>query len=90
MHKIELKKFNGDVEDYLSFGSQFQKIQEDKCISVSNKFRYLIQSVAPNSKASRVVESFPATSANYQQATHQINEGVGWEDLLVQVCIRDL
>lgn len=43
-----------------------------------------------NSKAARVMETFVAMVANYQQAIHQIQERFGREDLLVQVYICDL
>lgn len=88
--KIELKKFNGDIKDYLSFWSQIQKIHEDKSVSDSDKFQYLIQTVIPNSKDTKVVESCLATAANYQQAINRIQEIFGIEDLLVQVYLWNL
>ncbi|GBN28278.1 hypothetical protein AVEN_260536-1 [Araneus ventricosus] len=36
--KIELKKFNGDAKDYLTFWSQFRKIHEDSSIPNEDKF----------------------------------------------------
>ncbi|GBN25049.1 hypothetical protein AVEN_206250-1 [Araneus ventricosus] len=64
--KIELKKFDGDSKDYLTFWSQFRKIHEDASIPIEDKFQYLLQAVVPKSKAAPVVESFPATADNYQ------------------------
>ncbi|GFV26005.1 DUF1758 domain-containing protein [Trichonephila clavipes] len=63
--KIELKKFNGEAKEYLTFWSQFQKIHEDREIAAEDKMQYLLQSVEPGSKAERLVLSFPATAANY-------------------------
>ncbi|GBM08975.1 hypothetical protein AVEN_57503-1 [Araneus ventricosus] len=63
--KIELKKFDGDAKDYLTFWSQFRKIHEDSSIPNEDKCQYLLQAVVPKSKAARVVESFPATEDNY-------------------------
>ncbi|GBN01199.1 hypothetical protein AVEN_82041-1 [Araneus ventricosus] len=88
--KIELKKFDGDAKNYLSFWSQFRKIHEDSSIPNEDKFQYLLQAVVPKSKAARVVESFPATADNYQKAISQLQERFGRNDLLVQIYVRDL
>ncbi|GBO37162.1 hypothetical protein AVEN_174869-1 [Araneus ventricosus] len=88
--KIELKKFDGDSKNYLSFWSQFRKIHEDSSIPNEDKFQYLLQAVVPKSKAARVVESFPATADNYQRAISQLQERFGRNDLLVQMYVRDL
>ncbi|GBM66298.1 hypothetical protein AVEN_242469-1 [Araneus ventricosus] len=88
--KIELKKFDGDAKNYLTFWSQFRKIHEDSSISNEDKFQYLLQAVVPESKAARVVESFPATANNYPKAISQLQERFGRDDLLVQIYVRDL
>ncbi|GBM52642.1 hypothetical protein AVEN_43855-1 [Araneus ventricosus] len=88
--KIELKKFDGDAKNYLTFWSQFRKIHEDSSIPNEDKFQYLLQAVVPNSKAARVVESFPTTADNYQKAISQLQERFGRNDLLVQIYVRDL
>ncbi|GFY42640.1 uncharacterized protein TNIN_383241 [Trichonephila inaurata madagascariensis] len=88
--KLELKKFDGDAKDYLSFWSQFQKIHDDRSIPEEDKMQYLIASVEPNSKAERLVQSFPATTSNYAEAVAQLKERFGREDLLVQIYVRDL
>ncbi|KAF2891198.1 hypothetical protein ILUMI_14975, partial [Ignelater luminosus] len=49
--KIELKKFGGDLKDWLQFWSQFKNIHEDKSITTEDKFQYLIQAMIPNSRA---------------------------------------
>ncbi|GFU22780.1 uncharacterized protein TNCV_829851 [Trichonephila clavipes] len=88
--KIELKKFNGEAKEYLTFWSQFQKIHEDRGIAAEDKMQYLLQSMEPGSKAERLVLSFPATAANYPKAIDQLKERFGREDLLVQIYVRDL
>ncbi|GBN70456.1 hypothetical protein AVEN_228019-1 [Araneus ventricosus] len=88
--KIELKKFDGDAKDYLTFWSQFRKIHEDSSIPNEDKFQYLLQTVVPESKASRVIESFPATADNYPKAISQLQERFGRDDILVQKYVRDL
>ncbi|GFT56979.1 uncharacterized protein TNCV_189771 [Trichonephila clavipes] len=88
--KIELKKFNGEAKEYLTFWSQFQKIHEDRGIAAEDKMQYLLQSMEPGSKAERLILSFPATAANYPKAIDQLKERFGREDLLVQIYVRDL
>ncbi|KAF8763121.1 hypothetical protein HNY73_021336 [Argiope bruennichi] len=90
LQKLELKKFSGDAKEYLTFWSQFKKIDEDASIPNEDKFQYLLQAVVPKTKAARVVESFPATAENYPKAIAQLKERFGREDLLVQIYVRDL
>ncbi|GFY65962.1 uncharacterized protein TNIN_378391 [Trichonephila inaurata madagascariensis] len=79
--KIELKKFSGDAKEYMTFWTQFRKIDEDSSIPPEDKFQYLLQAVVPKSKAARVAESFPATADKYPKATAQLKDGFGREDL---------
>ncbi|GFV19921.1 uncharacterized protein TNCV_1882891 [Trichonephila clavipes] len=72
--KIELKKFNGEAKEYLTFWSQFQKIHEGRGIAAEDKMQYLLQSMEPGSKAERLVLSFPATAANYPKAIDTLKE----------------
>ncbi|GBM29440.1 hypothetical protein AVEN_111575-1, partial [Araneus ventricosus] len=88
--KIELKKFDGDAKNYLTFWSQFRKIHEDSSIPNEDKFQYLLQAVLPESRAARVVESFSATADNYPKAISQLQERFGRDDLLVHIYVRDL
>ncbi|XP_035233990.1 uncharacterized protein LOC118205814 [Stegodyphus dumicola] len=88
--KIKLKKFSGEAKDYLTFGSQFQKIHDDRNIADEDKMQYLLQAMEPKSKAERLVLSFPATAANYPKTIEQLRERFGREDLLVQIYVRDL
>ncbi|GFU97689.1 DUF1758 domain-containing protein [Trichonephila clavipes] len=87
--KIELKKFNGEAKEYLTFWNQFQNIYEDRGIAAEDKMQYLLQLMEPGSKAERLVLSFPATAANYPKAIDQLKERFGREDL-VQIYVRDL
>ncbi|XP_055947035.1 uncharacterized protein LOC129980679 [Argiope bruennichi] len=88
--KLELRKFDGDPKEFLSFWSQFQKIHDDQDIPDEDKMQYLVASVEPKSKAERLILSFPATAANYPKAVAQLKERFGREDLLVQIYVRDL
>lgn len=42
------------------------------------------------SKAERLVQSFPATAANYPKVIEQLKERFGRDDLLVQIYVRDM
>jgi hypothetical protein len=42
--KIEIKKFNGDLKEWLGFSSQFEKIHNDTELHASDKFQYLVLS----------------------------------------------
>ncbi|GFT94277.1 uncharacterized protein TNCV_2700571 [Trichonephila clavipes] len=76
-------------KEYLTFWSQFQKIH-DRGIAAEDKMQYLLQSMEPGSKAERLVQSFPATAANYPKAIDKLKERFGGEGLLVQIYVRDL
>ncbi|GBM17375.1 hypothetical protein AVEN_150209-1 [Araneus ventricosus] len=75
--KIELRKFNGDDKEYLTFWNE-------------NKMQYLLQAVVPITKTTRLVESFPVTAENYPKAISQLKERFGRDNLLVQIYVRDL
>lgn len=88
--KIELQKFDGNLKDWLSFWGLFEKIHEDVNISEVDKFQYLLQSTQKGSRAREVVESFPVTAENYQQAVDCLRARFGREDVLVEVYVREL
>ncbi|GFV70258.1 putative RNA-directed DNA polymerase from transposon X-element [Trichonephila clavipes] len=44
----------------------------------------------PNSKAARLVSSFPPTKDNYSKALTQLKEGFGRDELLEQIYVRDV
>ncbi|KAF8793410.1 hypothetical protein HNY73_004892 [Argiope bruennichi] len=46
--------------------------------------------MVPESKAARLVSSFPITSENYSKVVQQLKIRFGREDLLVQIYVRDL
>ncbi|GFU99653.1 putative RNA-directed DNA polymerase from transposon X-element [Trichonephila clavipes] len=88
--KLELRKFSGEPKDYLAFWSQFEKIHMDATIAEEDKFQYLLQCLVPDSKAARLVSSFPPTKNNYLKAITQLKERFGRDELLVQIYVRDL
>ncbi|GFX25300.1 putative RNA-directed DNA polymerase from transposon X-element [Trichonephila clavipes] len=88
--KLELRKFSGELKDYLAFWSQFEKIHMDATIAEEDKFQYLLQCLVLDSKAARLVSSFPPTKNNYLKAITQLKERFGRDELLVQIYVRDL
>ncbi|XP_055936868.1 uncharacterized protein LOC129966467 [Argiope bruennichi] len=88
--KFELKKFSGDPKEFLTFWSIFSKTHESDELSEIDKFLYLYQAMVPESKAARLISSFPITSENYSKAVQQLKRRFGREDLLVQIYVRDL
>ncbi|GFX39363.1 putative RNA-directed DNA polymerase from transposon X-element [Trichonephila clavipes] len=87
---LELRKFSGEPKDYLAFWSQFEKIHMDATIAEEDKFQYLLQCLVPDSKAARLVSSFPPTKNTYLKAITQLKERFGRDELLVQIYVRDL
>ncbi|KYN03589.1 hypothetical protein ALC62_05562, partial [Cyphomyrmex costatus] len=90
LSKIELRKFNGDVKEWLQFWSQFKKIHEDIHIANENKFQYLIQAMAPKSRAYDLVQSFPPTGENYDKVILSLKNRFGREELQVEVYVREM
>ncbi|GBN10468.1 hypothetical protein AVEN_232853-1 [Araneus ventricosus] len=82
--KFELKKFSGDPKEFLTFWSIFSKIHESDDLTEVDKFQYLYQCMVPESRAARLISSFPITTENYSKARF------GREELLVQIYVRDL
>ncbi|XP_044756949.1 uncharacterized protein LOC123315351 [Coccinella septempunctata] len=88
--QIELKKFGGDIRDWLHFWGLFKKLDEDPTMDNEEKFQYLILSTIPKSRARTVVESFPPTFENYPKAIEALKSRFGREELLIELYIRDL
>ncbi len=75
--KIQLKKFSGDVKDWLGFWAQFQKIHEDEDIAVADKFQYLVHSMVQGSRTQEVVGSYPQSTENYSNAIKALKQRLG-------------
>ncbi|XP_050298613.1 uncharacterized protein LOC126737669 isoform X1 [Anthonomus grandis grandis] len=87
---LELKKFDGNIKDWLPFWSQFQKVHNDLEIDDNDKVEYLIQATVQGSRARQLVESFPATGSNYSKMVECLQARFGREDLQVEVYVREL
>ncbi|GFX76123.1 uncharacterized protein TNCV_1834981 [Trichonephila clavipes] len=92
IHELELARIKATlaVSDWLQFWSQFQHIHDDDEIAPENKFQYLVQATVNGSRAREVVESFPATAANYAKAVDSLKARFGRDDLLVEVYLHEL
>ncbi|KMQ84903.1 hypothetical protein RF55_16915 [Lasius niger] len=88
--KIELRKFGGEIKDWLSFWSTFKKIYDDTTLSKEDKFHYLLQSTVKDSRAFEVVNSFPPTADNYEKAIQSLKSRFGKKNLLVEFYVREL
>lgn len=88
--KIELKKFSGELKDWLAFWSQFEKIHLDKSLPDSDKFQYLVQCMIPGSKAHLLVRSYPQSEANYPLVVDALKDRFGDKVLLTEVYVRQL
>ncbi|GFV92827.1 uncharacterized protein TNCV_1346781 [Trichonephila clavipes] len=88
--KLEFRQLSGDIKDWLQFWSQFQHIHDDDEIVPENEFQYLVQTTVNGSHAREVVESFPATAANYAKVVDSLKARFGRDDLLVEVYVREL
>jgi hypothetical protein len=88
--KTQLKKFGGDVKDWLSFWSQFNRIHEDKNMEDKDKCQYLIQANTTGTRAREIVDIFPPTAENYATAIGSLKSKFGSEELLIEFYVREL
>jgi len=88
--KIELRKFGGEIKDWLPFWNTFKKIHEDTTLSREDKFYYLLQSMVKDSRAYEVVNSFPITAGNYEKAIQSLESRFGKKYLLIEYYVREL
>lgn len=87
--KLSIKPYNETLINYLSFWSQFKKINEDSELDDCDKFQYLLQSVQPCIRARKLLESYPLTSDNYINAVNAFQERFGKEYVLTDVYVRE-
>ncbi|GBO03293.1 hypothetical protein AVEN_170183-1 [Araneus ventricosus] len=74
---FELKKFSGDPKEFITFWSIFSKIHEPDDLTEVDKFQYLYQCMVPESRAARLISSFPITTENYSKAIQQLKARFG-------------
>ncbi|KYN39212.1 hypothetical protein ALC56_06399 [Trachymyrmex septentrionalis] len=88
--KIELRKFGGDIKDWLPFWGTFKKIHVNPELAKEDKFHYLVQSMETGSRACEVVSSFPPTAENYEKAIQSLESRFGKKELLIEFYVREL
>ncbi|GFQ70265.1 integrase_H2C2 domain-containing protein [Trichonephila clavata] len=66
--KFEMKKFDGELINWLPFWSQFEKIHSGPDLYESDKISFLAQCMKPRPRAREFIESYPVTSENYEKA----------------------
>ncbi|UYV73534.1 hypothetical protein LAZ67_10004015 [Cordylochernes scorpioides] len=77
--KIEIRKFDGELINWLPFWAQFEKIHEDTELHDADKFHYLVQSMKSNTRARELIESYPQTAENYAKAVQALKQRRGFE-----------
>ncbi|UYV75223.1 hypothetical protein LAZ67_12002969 [Cordylochernes scorpioides] len=88
--KFEIRKFDGELINWLPFWAQFEKIHEDTELHDADKFHYLVQSMQSNTRARELIESYPQTAENYAKAVQALKQRYGQKDLLVEIYVREL
>jgi len=88
--KIEIRKFDGDLKEWLGFWAQFQKIHNDSELHDSDKFQYLVQSMIPGTRSYKLVSSYPQTADNYELVIKALKDRFGDKVLLTEVYVRQL
>jgi len=86
--KIQIRKFNGEVLNWLGWWAQFEKIHLDKQLHDSDKFQYFVQSL--ESEAKTMVERYPQSAENYPLAIAALKDRFANPKLLRKVYIREL
>ncbi|KAI5755762.1 hypothetical protein M8J77_019477 [Diaphorina citri] len=87
---LKLKQFNGELQDWLPFWSQFDKIHSDPNLDEIDKFGYLTMSMVPGTAGHKLVESYPATRELYPQVISALQARFGRTDLLTEYYIREM
>jgi hypothetical protein len=88
--KVEIKKFGGEVTEWLSWWNQFQRIHEDQELHDADKFQYLSQSMVERSKAADLIRVYPQTGENYNKAVKALQDRFGKPKVLKRVYVREL
>lgn len=88
--KTQIKKFGGEITEWLSWWAQFAKINDDDELHDSDKFQYLVQAMTPGTKAEELVKIYPQTEDNYPKVIRALKERFGKEKILKRVYVREL
>lgn len=86
LQKLELRKFNGGIKQWLPFRSQFDKIDKNSIFENTDTFQYLLQAIVEGQRAGEEVESFTTTVENNSKAIGCLKEH--FEYLFIEVYMR--
>lgn len=87
---LELKQFDGKVENWIGFWGQFRKIHQDSSIDDDDKFQYLLKATEPGTSARELVESYPPSGENYHKAINDVRERFAKDEIIIQHYVRKL
>ena len=87
---VQLRKFKGELEDWLGFWGQFEKIHKDESLHASDKFHYLVQSLEPGTEPHEIALGYPQSVENYPKLVEALTKRYGDEDKQLQVHLRKL
>ncbi|RVE53304.1 hypothetical protein evm_002137 [Chilo suppressalis] len=87
---LEIKKFDGNIKNWLSFWGQYKKVDSDPTIDETDKLQYLSQSMELGSEVKQFVESFPLTRDSYDLCLNELKSRYAREELLTQMYVREL
>lgn len=87
---LKLKEFTGELQDWLPFWAQFEKIQEDPQLDPVDKLSYLSMSMKVGSAGHKLVDSYPATGAMYEKVVEALKARFGRKHLLIEFYVREL
>ncbi|KAJ8871929.1 hypothetical protein PR048_028269 [Dryococelus australis] len=87
--KLELTQYDGKLSGWISFWSQFQRIDKDNTLC-DEKFQYLIQTTSIGSRAHSIVECFSPAGNNYKKALQVLQKRFGRKELLIEYYTREL
>jgi len=87
---IPLRKFDGELKNWLGWWSQFRKIHDDEDIDDSDKFQYLVSAIEDGTEAKEIVSGYPQSSENYELALEALREHYGDDDIQLQYYVREL
>ncbi|UYV85029.1 hypothetical protein LAZ67_X004335 [Cordylochernes scorpioides] len=88
--KLELKVYDGTSLEWLGWWAQFSTIHEDSRLSNVDKLQYLVQAIKEDTRASRLVKSFPLTADNYPKIIEALKDRLGDGVILTEIYVRQL
>ncbi|XP_054706953.1 uncharacterized protein LOC129216761 [Uloborus diversus] len=86
--KLQLTEFDGNIKQWFSFWSMFQKIDEDPKIEDDVKFAYLMQTT--KGKAFDFVQSYQVSKSDYKVVIKNLKARFADDKMLIELYVREL